>query len=178
MEEKKKKKSYRSLRKWSRLLLAIVASVLLLNKPVFNFVDEKGLENTRTCVMTPTRFELHYIEMATGIDRPMYAMSVKGLYYGAWAILLGCVFCAFFYEIHELRIFSCLITAFIAGAYYLIMIYYAIRLSQKFCIILYPNLIAMLPVAVLLIMLSIRNTTVRKLMNAMQAADEAPAHEK
>ena len=174
MEEKKKKKSYRSLRKWSRLLLAIVASVLLLNKPVFNFVDEKGLENTRTCVMTPTRFELHYIEMATGIDRPMYAMSVKGLYYGAWAILLGCVFCAFFYEIHELRILSCLIT----GAYYLIMIYYAIELSQKFCIILYPNLIAMLPVAVLLIMLSIRNTTVRKLMNAMQAADEAPAHEK
>jgi len=33
-------------------------------------------------------------------------------------------------------------------------------------------------VAILLIMLSIRNTTVHKLMKAMQAADEAPAHEK
>jgi len=172
----KRKKTYRFLRKWGRLVLAIVASVLLLNKPVLSFLDEPGLENVRTYRMTPSRFEVHHIEMATGLDKLMGAMSVKGLYYGAWAILLGCIACALLYESHRTRIIVCSITAFLAGAYYMIMIYYAIRLSQKFFLIIYPNWITLLPLVVLITMLFIRNETVRKLIDAQQDADEGLSH--
>ena len=138
-------------------------------------MDEPGLENVRTYIMTPSRFEVHHIEMATGMDKLMGAMSVKGLYYGALAILVGCVFCALIYESHHTRILVCSIVAIMSGAYYLIMIFYAIRLSQKFFLILYPNWVALLPAVILLTMLFIRNTTVRKLMKAKESKDEDPS---
>lgn len=178
MEKRNKKKTYRLLLKWGRLLLAIVSSILLLNKPVFNFIDEKGLENTRTYVMTTRTFEVHHIEIATGMDKLMGAMSVKGLFYGALAILLGCIVCTLCYEDLQIRILSASITAFMSGSYYLLMMYYAIRLSQKFFLILYPNLIALLPVVILLTMLSIRNHTVRKLIAIQQEEDEGISHQR
>ena len=172
MAGKNKSKRHRFLLKWGRLVLAIVSSIILLNKPVFNFIDERGLENTRTYVMTTRMFEVHHIEMATGIDKLMWTMSVKGLFYGALAILIGCIVCALLYESHRIRILISSITAFMAGAYYLLIGYYAIRLSQEFCLILYPNWVALLPAIVLVTMLSIRNSTVRKLMEVKQDEDE------
>lgn len=172
MKDKNKNKRHRLLLKWGRLVLAIVSSILLLNKPVFNFIDEKGLENTRTYVMTTRTFEVHHIEMATGIDKLMWTMSVKGLFYGALAILIGCIGCTVFYSLHRLRILISSITAFAAGTYYLIMMYYAIRLSQEFFLILYPNWVALLPVVVLVTMLWIRKDTVRRLIDAVQDEDE------
>ena len=70
------------------------------------------------------------------------------------------------------RILTCSITAFLAGFYYVIMVYYAIRLSDEFYMILYPNLFALLPVVILIIMLSIRKETVNKLVSAERKADE------
>lgn len=172
MENKRKKKRKKLIRKWVRLLLAIASSVLLLTQPVFNFPDEKGIENTRTYVMTTHRFEVHHIEYATGIDKLAGSMSVQGFFYGALAILLGCVICTISYSYHMVRILTCSITAFLAGAYYLIMVYYAIRLSDEFYMILYPNLFALLPVVILIIMLSIRKETVNKLVSAERKKDE------
>ena len=171
-KNKNKNKRHRLLLKWGRLVLAIVSSILLLNKPVFNFIDEKGLENTRTYVMTTRTFEVHHIEMATGIDKLMWTMSVKGLFYGALAILIGCIGCTVFYSLHRLRILICTITAFAAGTYYMIMMYYAIRLSQEFFLILYPNWVALLPVVVLVTILWIRKDTLRRLIDAVQDEDE------
>lgn len=171
-KNKNRNKRNRLLLKWGRLVLAIVSSIILLNKPVFNFIDEKGLENTRTYVMTTRTFEVHHIEMATGIDKLMGTMSVKGFFYGALAILIGCIVCALLYESHRLRILISTITAFAAGTYYLIMMYYAIRLSQEFFLIIYPNWIALLPVVVLITMLWIRKDTLRRLIDAVQDEDE------
>ena len=160
------------IRKWGRLVLAIVSSILLLSKPVFNFVDEKGLVSVKTYKITPRTFEMHYVNMTTGLDELVGAMSISGLFYGALAILIGCVACALLYESHRLRILSASITAFMAGAYYLLIGYYAIRLSQEFCLILYPNWVALLPLVVLVTMLLIRNDTVRRLMEVKQDEDE------
>ena len=176
MAGKNKNKGHRVFLKWGRLVLAIVSSVLLLNKPVFNFIDEKGLENTRTYIMTTRTFEVHHIEMATGIDKLMGTMSVKGFFYGALAMLIGSVVCTIFYSFHRFRILISTITAFMAGTYYVLMGYYAIRLSQKFFLILYPNWVAILPVVVLITMLSIRNSTVRKLIAVKQDEDEGLSH--
>ena len=171
-KNKNKSKRNRLLLKWGRLVLAIVSSIILLNKPVFNFIDEKGLESVKTYKMTTRTFEMHYVNMTTGLDELVGAMSISGLFYGALAILIGCVACALLYESHRLRILSASITAFMAGAYYLLIGYYAIRLSQKFFLILYPNWVALLPVVVLVTMLSIRNSTVRRLIDAKQDEDE------
>ena len=171
-KNKNKNKRHRLLLKWGRLVLAIVSSIILLNKPVFNFIDEKGLENTRTYIMTTRTFEVHHIEMATGIDKLMGTMSVKGFFYGALAMLIGSVVCTIFYSLHRFRILISTITAFLAGTYYLLMMYYAIRLSQEFFLILYPNWIALLPVVVLVTMLWIRKDTLRRLIDAVQDEDE------
>ena len=171
-KNKNKSKRNRFLLKWGRLVLAIVSSIILLSKPVFNFVDEKGLENTRTYVMTTRTFEVHHIEMATGIDKLMGTMSVKGFFYGALAMLIGSMVCTIFYSFHRFRILISTITAFMAGTYYLLMMYYAIRLSQKFFLILYPNWVAILPVVVLITMLWIRKDTLRRLIDAVQDEDE------
>ena len=172
MEEKRKRRVNRQVRKWVRLTVAIVASVFLLNKPVFSFPDEIGLEHVRTHTMTPHRFERHHIEMATGIDKLVGSMSVQGLYYCAIAILIGCIACVVVYESHRLRILACTITAFIAGTYYLIMFFYAIKMTQAFFLMLYPNFYALLPVTVMIIMLSIRKETVHRLLAAKIKADE------
>ena len=164
------------IRKWGRLVLAIVSSIILLNKPVFNFVDEKGIVSIKTYKITTRTFEMHYVNMTTGLDELVGAMSISCLFYGALAILIGCVACALLYESHRLRILSASITAFMAGAYYLLIGYYAIRLSQKFFLILYPNWVALLPALVLVTMLSIRNETVRKLVAVKQDEDEGLSH--
>ena len=178
MEKRNKKKTYRLLLKWGRLLLAIVSSILLLSKPVFNFIDEKGIVSVKTYKITTRTFEMHFVDMKTGLDELVGAMSVKGLFYGALAILLGCIVCTLFYEDLEIRILSASITAFMSGAYYLLIGYYAIRLSQEFCLILYPNWVALLPVVILLTMLSIRNHTVRKLIANQQEEDEGISHQR
>ena len=165
-------KRHRLLLKWGRLVLAIVSSIILLNKPVFNFIEEKGIVSVRTFKITTRTFEMHYVDMKTGLDELVGAMSISGLFYGALAIMVGCFLCALLYESHRLRILSASITAFMAGAYYLLIGYYAIRLSQEFCLILYPNWVALLPAIVLVTMLSIRNSTVRKLMEVKQDEDE------
>ena len=175
-KNKNKSKRHRLLLKWGRLVLAIVSSIILLNKPVFNFIDEKGLVSVKTYKITTRTFEMHYVNMTTGLDELVGAMSISGLFYGALAILIGCVACALLYESHRLRILSASITAFMAGAYYLLIGYYAIRLSQKFFLILYPNWVALLPAIVLVTMLWIRNSTVRKLMEVKQDEDEGLSH--
>lgn len=172
LEEKKQKKKFRLLLRWGRLILVLASSVLLLTKPVFNIIDEKGLENLRTYKITTRSFEVHHIEWSSGLDTLVGAMSVSGFFYGALAILLGCVVCTLFHRYLEIRILACSITAFMAGAYYLIMVYYAILLSQKFFLILYPNLIALLPAVILLTMLSMRNDTVHRLLAIKQEDEE------
>ena len=172
MEDRKRKRRNRMIRKWGRLVLAIVSSILLLSKPVFNFVDEKGLVSVKTYKITPRTFEMHYVNMTTGLDELVGAMSISGLFYGALAIMVGCFLCALLYESHRIRILISSITAFMAGAYYLLIGYYAIRLSQEFCLILYPNWVALLPAIVLVTMLWIRSSTVRKLMEVKQDEDE------
>lgn len=162
MEEQSKKKKRKWVRKWGRLIVAIASSILLLNKPVFNFMEENGLEHVRTSVMTMHRFEVHLTNIATGIDKLMGAMSVNGLFYSALSILIGCVLCTIFYEEPLFCVITSTVTACLAGGYYLFMIYYALELEQKFYLSFYPNLIALLPTLILLIMLSIRKEMVRK----------------
>ena len=171
-KNKNKSKRNRLLLKWGRLVLAIVSSIILLNKPVFNFIEEKGIVSVKTYKITTRTFEMHFVDMKTGLDELVGAMSVKGLFYGALAILLGCIVCTLFYEDLEIRILSASITAFMSGAYYLLIGYYAIRLSQEFCLILYPNWVALLPAIVLVTMLWIRKDTLRRLIDAVQDEDE------
>ena len=156
MESQKKNKKLQAGLKWVRIIIAIAASVLLLNKPVFKCPDEPGLQSNRIYIMTPHTFEVHHIDMTTGLDKLMGTMSVKGLFYGALAILIGCVLCAIFNDEPPLLFLASRITAFLAGVYYLIIMYYAIQISQDFYAIVYPNFITFLPVVVLIAMLTLR----------------------
>ena len=80
MAGKNKNKRHRLLLKWGRLVLAIVSSIILLNKPVFNFIEEKGIISVRTFKITTRTFEMHYVDMKTGLDELVGAMSISGLF--------------------------------------------------------------------------------------------------
>ena len=87
-KNKNKSKRHRLLLKWGRLVLAIVSSIILLNKPVFNFIDEKGIISVKTYKITTRTIEMHHVDMKTGLDELVGAMSISGLFYGAIAFRL------------------------------------------------------------------------------------------
>ena len=155
-KNKNKSKRHRLLLKWGRLVLAIVSSIILLNKPVFNFIDEKGIVSVKTYKITTRTFEMHYVDMKTGLDELVGAMSISGLFYGALAIMVGCFLCALLYESHRIRILLSSITAFMAGAYYLLMAYYAMKISDLHYATLYPTVMAILPAIVLQMMVLVQ----------------------
>ena len=58
-----------------------------------------------------------------------------------------------------------LITAFIAGIYYVLMVFYALRMSDNHYATLYPNVIALLPAVVLQMMVFLRHNIIRTLID-------------
>ena len=158
MEKKKKI----NIPTWAKqvicIFVAIIASGLLLKLPVFFFQDDKGIMYVRSFSMTPKIFYVMQTEIATGIE------EVSGLYYCAWAMLLTSLACLLCIYNNRWRMILCVAAAFFAGAYYLLMIYYAIEMTGNHYSTLYPNFVALLPAVVLHMMLLVRRNLAQSIM--------------
>lgn len=164
MEKKKKI----NIPTWAKqvicIFVAIIASGLLLKLPVFFFQDDKGIMYVRSFSMTPKIFYVMQTEIATGIEEVSATMSVAGLYYCAWAMLLTSLACLLCIYNNRWRMILCVAAAFFAGAYYLLMIYYAIEMTGNHYSTLYPNFVALLPAVVLHMMLLVRRNLAQSIM--------------
>ena len=158
---------YPRLRRWAYMVLAIITSALLFVAPVFHFQEDKGILYVRSFSMDQETFEVIQTEISTNMQQVVDTMSVKGLYYCAWGMLATSIACFLCFFRKRWRIALCFITIGFASAYYVLLIYYALRIEEAYFATLSPSWIAILPAIVLQLMLLIR----REMIRAIRAED-------
>ena len=152
---------YSMYRRWAYMVIAILASWFLMTKPVFNFQEDKGILYIRSFSMTQTEFSVTQTDLSNGVPYVTDMMSIKWLYYCNKAMLWGCIACFLCFFSNRWRMLIALITALIAGSYYLVITYYAIQLSDTYYATLYPNLMVVLPAIVCQMMIMVRHNIIR-----------------
>ena len=143
-------------RRWAYMAVAILAAVILLHHPVCNFLDDKGIIYVRSFSMTQEEFVVTQTDLHTQVSNITAKMSVKGLYYCIEAMIAGTILCFLCFFSDRWRIIIAVITAFIAGFYYVILVYYISKIAELHYATVYPNFMAILPAIVCQMMLLIR----------------------
>ena len=151
------------LRRWAYMLLAIGASALLFAAPPFHFEEDKGIIYVRSFSMDQTTFTVTQTEISTNMQQVVSTMSVKSLYYCSWVLLATSIACFLCFFKKNWRIAICYLAMVFAGAYYILLVYYALRIEEDFYATFSPTWIVILPAIVLQLMLLIRRETVRSI---------------
>jgi hypothetical protein len=163
MEQEKSIIPPRMLRRWIYMSIAIIAAALLGTRPVFNFQSDTGILYTRSFSMEDQKqFVVTQRELSTGAEEVAAIMSVKGLYYCSKAMLWGSILCLLCFFSYRGRMTLIFVTVAAAGLFYILMIVYAIRMTDQHYATLYPNFAAVLPAIVLQAMLLTRSNMIRE----------------
>ena len=152
-------------RRWLYMAIALIAVAIMPMKPVFSFQDDKGIIYVRSFSMTEKVFVVTQRELDTGLAHISGSMSVRGLFFCRLGMLLGCIACMLCFFNDEWRVWICTATALLAGLYYVLLVHYAIKISDKFYATLFPTIVAVLPAIVLQMMLLVRRNVLRSLIN-------------
>lgn len=148
-------------RRWSYMVLAIIAAAVLINKPIFRFQSDKGIIYVRSFSMDEKNFVVTQTELATGLEEVTEVMSVKWLYYCNKLMLWTSILCFLCFFSFRGRLVLADLTMILAGAYYVLVLYYAMKISDWHYATLYPNWAVFLPAVVLQCMvLTHRNVVV------------------
>ena len=163
MEQQKSIIPPRMLRRWIYMSIAIIAAALLGTRPVFNFQSDTGILYTRSFSMEDQKqFVVTQRELSTGAEEVAAIMSVKGLYYCSKAMLWGSILCLLCFFSYRGRMTLIFVTVAAAGLFYILMIVYAIRMTEQHYATLYPNFAAIWPAIVLQAMLLTRSNMIRE----------------
>ena len=161
-KEVEKSRRHAIYRRMVYMVVAIVAAALLPIKPVFNFQEDKGIIYVRSFEMDNISFRVIQTEMATGLKEVTEEMSVVGLYICYKAILWGAILCLLCFMSYRWRIIICTIVIVLTGVYYLLIIIYAMKISDIHYATLTPSIIALiLPAIVLQAMILTRHSTLK-----------------
>ena len=147
--------------RWAYMIVAILASALLFVRPVFNFQDDKGIIYVRSFSMDQKTFYVTQTDMKTGKAEITATTSVKWLYLCNKAMLWGSILCFLCFFSNPLRVFITYFVAVASGGYYLLMVYFAMKLSDMHYTTLYPNYMAVLPAIVCLMMILTGRNVIR-----------------
>lgn len=163
MEQQKSIIPPRMLRRWIYMSIAIIAAALLGTRPVFNFQSDTGMLYTRSFSMEDQKqFVVTQRELSTGAEEVAAILSVKGLYYCSKAMLWGSMLCLLCFFSYRGRMTLIFVTVAAAGLFYILMIVYAIRMTDQHYATLYPNFAAIWPAIVLQAMLLTRSNMIRE----------------
>ena len=163
MEQQKSIIPPRMLRRWIYMSIAIIAAALLGTRPVFNFQSDTGMLYTRSFSMEDQKqFVVTQRELSTGAEEVAAIISVKGLYYCSKAMLWGSMLCLLCFFSYRGRMTLIFVTVAAAGLFYILMIVYAIRMTDQHYATLYPNFAAIWPAIVLQAMLLTRSNMIRE----------------
>ena len=149
------------LRRWTYMIIAIVASLVLFTKPVLNFQDDKGIIYIRSFSMDEQTFYVTQTTLDNRVPEVTATMSIIGLYYCNKAMLWGCILCLLCFFSNRWRIVLATTTAIISGFYYVILAYYAIKMSDNHYATLYPNFMVIWPAIVCQMMVLTRQNVVK-----------------
>lgn len=154
------------------MVIAIVASMMLSIRPAFSFQDDKGIIYVREFSMDMKVFVETRTNMQTGIQHIESTMSVKGIYLCYIVMVLGSILCFFCFFSNYWRVWLCNITAFAAGIYYILIIYYAIQITDIHYTTLYPNITILFPAIVLQTMVLVRKNIIRDSIEQDEEGEE------
>jgi len=169
VKEKEKRALYAMIRRWVYMVVAIVAAMCMSLGPVLKFQDDKGIIYVRSFSMDEETFTVTQTSLETRAAYVEGTMSVKGLYYCRKAMLWGSILCLLCFFSYRWRAGIAILTAGISGAYYALLIYYAIRISDAYYATLYPTLMVVLPAVVLEMMVLVRHNVIQ---DRIDQADE------
>ena len=156
-------------RRWIYMAIAIAAAAVLFMRPVFNFQEDKGIIYVRSFSMDEKTFYVTQTTLDGGIPEITATMSVKGLYYCNKVMLWGSILC-FLCFFSRWRAWIATVVALIAGAYYLIMFYYAMKIADLHYATLYPNFMAFLPAIVCQMMVLTRQNVIHTVIEQADLA--------
>ena len=143
------------------MAVAIAAAALLGTRPIFNFQSDRGILYTRSFSMEDQKlFVVTQTELRTGAEEVAATMSVKGLYYCSRAMLWGSILCLLCFFSYRGRMSMIYATIAAAGIFYVLMLVYAMRMSDQHYATLYPNFAAVLPAVVLQAMILVRRNII------------------
>ena len=163
--EKKKKPFYIMYRHWIYMVVAVVAALLIRVAPVFSFQEEKGIVHVRSFTMDVKEFVEWRTDLQTGAKHVENTLSVWGLYCCYLVMLCGSIACLLCFFDNYLRFLLCTLVILAAGVYYVLIMYYAIRISDEFYATFYPTLTIICPAVVLQAMAWVRKGIIRKSKN-------------
>ena len=132
-------------RRLAYTVVAIMASLLLFEHPVFNFQDDKGIIYVRSFSMDQKTFYVTQTDLKTGAAEITAVSSVKWFYYCNKAMLWGCILSLLCFFSTRVRLAVTYLAAIIAGSYYVLVVYYSLQLSDLHYTTLYPNYMIVLP---------------------------------
>ena len=100
-------------------------------------------------------------DLQTGAKHVENTLSVWGLYSCYLVMLCGSIACLLCFFDNYLRFLFCTLVILAAGVYYVLIMYYAIRISDEFYATFYPTLTIICPAVVLLAMAWVRKDIIR-----------------
>ena len=157
----KKKPFYVMYRHWIYMVVAVVAALLIRIAPVFSFQEEKGIVHVRSFTMDVKEFVEWRTDLQTGAKHVENTLSVWGLYCCYLVMLCGSIACLLCFFDNYLRFLLCTLVILAAGVYYVLIMYYAIRISDEFFATFYPSFTIICPAVVLLAMAWVRKGIIR-----------------
>ena len=125
----------------------------------------------KTFYVTQTTLSDHVPEVTA-------TMSVALLYYCNKAMLWGSILCLLCFFSNRWRILIATVTAVIAGVYYVLMVYYAMKMSDDHYATLYPNFMVIWPAIVCQFMVLTRQNVIKQIHDqADEALEKLPNEE-
>ncbi|MBQ2540125.1 MAG: DUF4293 family protein [Paludibacteraceae bacterium] len=159
-------------KRWIFMLVAILASIVLLNIPVFRFQSDKGIISNRTYEMDQKNFYVWQTDFETNQKTLVGVVSVNKLYYCNLLIIGTSILCLLCFFSETWRIRLTLLTVFLCGAYYALMLYYAMRLSNEWFPTIYPRVSAILPAVTMEMMILTRKSMLREIRHSDERLDD------
>ena len=153
------------------MLVAIAAAMVLRYVPVFEFQGDKGVISNRTYEMDQKNFYAWQTNFDTNERVIVGVVSVKGLYYCDLAMIGTSILCLLCFFSDRWRIWLTLITVLLCGAYYALMAYYAMHISDEWFPTIYPTLAAILPAVVLEAMVLTRKSLLHEIRHTDELLD-------
>jgi len=154
------------------MLAAIISAVLLMKNPVLSFQSDKGIIYIRNYTMDQKMFYVVQTDIATGAEEVSATMSVKGLYYCSWAMLIVTIGCFGCFFNPKWRCHLCNAAIVCASVFYALLVLYVVQITDKYNVTLYPNWAAFLPAVVIQLMLLVRRRTIQSAIDEVSPDEE------
>ncbi|MBR4262962.1 MAG: hypothetical protein IKQ48_00080 [Paludibacteraceae bacterium] len=143
------------------LAIAIVAIILSFFTPVLSFYSDTGIYSERTYQMDLHYFRVIHTGHATGNSGVVRSMSVAGLRYCLWGLLVLTSLAQLTLLLRFSRstfLYLALMDIIVGGAYYTLAVIYIVRINALYYPSFYPNIGLFLPGIAVALMLLVRRS--------------------